>query len=271
MRSADIHGFDPDPAEVARLNVEAEAQGLPAKYYPHALWSASGRFPFHENNAPGGGSFYEQNRALTDRWKFECVDGQKTPSRGLFYPTTVSDIDAVSLDDWAKQWSIPRVDFLKMNIQGAELEVLCGANGMVANVLGVLAEVSFVESYRNRPMFSDIDQFLRRAGFEFFDLLHHHPVGRIASPIEAVHMPALRSVSHGQLIEAHALYLRDPLRAGASPWAIPEIVKLAMLAEAFGQVEYAFELVASMGESGASVFTAGAAAYLDEYGLKVAA
>lgn len=279
LRCADIHGFDPDAAEVERLNAAAAEAGVAAKYYPYALWSASGRFTFYDNNAPGGGSFYEQNRALTDRWKFENIGGGLTPSRDLFYPVGTTDLDAVSLDDWAKATGVSRIDFLKMNIQGAELEVLCGANGFVSGMLGVLAEVSFVESYRNRPMFADIDQFLRRAGFEFFSLINHHEVGRLASPFTAMHAPGWRE-SWGQLIEGHALYLRDPINPDGAmielePASfIRQRIKLAMLAEAFGQIEYAFEVTATLGptdERLAPIFDAAAAQYQSEYGVKIAA
>ncbi len=268
---ARIYGFDPDPAEVARLNQAAQAAGMDARYFPTALWSSPGRFPFHENNAPGGGSFYPQNRALTDRWKFECIDGQKTPARDLFFPTAIADIECDSLDAWGLREHVTTIDFLKMNIQGAEMEVLCGATGQLGGVLGILAEVSFVESYLHRPMFSEIDEVLRRQGFEFFSLLNRHEVGRLASPFTVLHAPSYRG-SGGQLIEAHALYLRDPIRDACD--AGTGHIKLAMLAEAFEQPEYAFEIVASLiphDERVAPIFDAAAAQYQTEYGVRVAA
>lgn len=275
LRRARIYGFDPDAAEVERLNAEAQAAGVDARYFPVALWSASAPLTFIDNNAPGGGSFFEQNRALTDRWKFECIDGQKTLSRDLFYPTEARQVEAMSLDDWATREGVTSIDFLKMNIQGAELDVLCGAT-ILQTCLGVLAEVSFVESYKGRPMFSDIDSYLRRAGFEFFDLINFHQVGRVASPFTAQHSPSYRATSMGQLIEAHALYLRDPFTAPEKwGWANPSWpAKLACVAEAFGQAEFAFEVLSEMArhdERFITIFDAAAAQYQAEYGVKIAA
>lgn len=219
-------GFDPDRAEVERLNATGDTD-----YFAYAIGSHGGPQTFYENNAPGGGSFYPQNRAITDRWKFENVDGQKRDARDYFYPTTSREILVTQLDAWAHVQGIPAVDLIKLNIQGAELDALRGGEKLLSTASAVFLEVSFVESYIGRPMFADVDTYMRAAGFEFFDLLMLHPVGRAASPYTAVHA---RAKCPGQLIEAHALYLRPLDRAS---------LKLACIAEAFGQVEYALEVL----------------------------
>ena len=102
-------------------------------------------------------------------------------------------------------------------------------------------------------MFVDIDVMLRKHGFSFFDLLAHHYVGRSESPIVAQHLTVSEGKlgqlvsSWGQLIEGHALYLRDPIADGG-PLEFERTIKLAALAEAFGQVEFAFELLAWLGK-----------------------
>src|SRR5258708_6755210 len=131
-----------------------------------------------------------------------------------------------------------------MNIQGTEDVVLRHASYSLDECLGVLTEVSFVESYKERCMFHDIDRYLRERDFEFFGFHSLHEVGRAESPFTT-----MRSKLHqdgklpgGQLVEAHALYLRDPLAAYVGPPINP---KLIIFAELFGQVEYAFELLST--------------------------
>ena len=70
---------------------------------------------------------------------------------------------------------------MKLNVQGAELEL---RQGSVKNhlVTGIEVEMSFVESYIGRPLFADIDVFLRNHSFTFFDFIGHHCVGRNNSP-----------------------------------------------------------------------------------------
>jgi hypothetical protein len=98
-------------------------------------------------------------------------------------------------------------------------------------------------------MFSDIDAFLRKQGFTFFDLLAHHYVGRAASPVAAQHLsvvePKLGQLvsAWGQLVEGHALYFRDPLGTAATSITTDGLIRLAALAEAWGQIEFAFEIL----------------------------
>ena len=202
---------------------------------------------FEHNNIGGGSSFLPQNRDVTDRWKFENPH-ETSLARDIFFPVRREPMTVVNLTDWAQETRIDHIDFLKLNVQGGEKEILLGAGSLLDGVLGILVEVAFVESYRNRPMFVDIDTLLRERGFVFFDLLAHHYIGRAASPIAAQHLTVASGrlsqlVSEwGQLIEGHAIYFRDPIGSGAQ-LDFGRAVKLAALSEAFGQVEYAFELL----------------------------
>jgi hypothetical protein len=105
--------------------------------------------------------------------------------------------------------------------------------------------MSFCESYIGRPFFSDLDVFLRGNGFHFFDLLGLHNMGRADSPVTSMHTPGLNPYQ-GQLIEAHGLYFRDPIASKLDlddSFTPARLLKLASIAEIYGQVEYAFELL----------------------------
>lgn len=59
------------------------------------------------------------------------------------------------------------VDFLKVDVQGAELLVLQGAAETLESVVVVDVEVHFQPLYVDMPLFADIDRFLRDRGFVF--------------------------------------------------------------------------------------------------------
>jgi hypothetical protein len=61
------------------------------------------------------------------------------------------------------------IDFLKLDIQGFELMALQGAARTLAHVAMIQTEAEFVPIYRDQPLFSNIDLFLRGAGFDFLD------------------------------------------------------------------------------------------------------
>jgi FkbM family methyltransferase len=243
-------GFEPDKAEAERLNATPGPGGLEWQFIPAGLWGSSGEKVFEHNKASGGSSFLPQNREVTDRWKFENPT-QISLAHEIFYPIGQETMRVVSLADWANESGVRTVDFIKLNVQGAEHEILDGAGPILDSALGILIEVAFVESYRKRPFFSDTDQFLRSRGFTFFDLLAHHYIGRANSPIAAQHLataePKLGQLvsAWGQLIEGHALYLKDPIGDNnAAQLDTVRTLKLIALAEAFGQIEYALELTA---------------------------
>jgi FkbM family methyltransferase len=241
-----LYGFEPDDVEVAVLNRTAAERGLDYRYYAAGLWSETASLTFYENKSPGGGAFYPQNTALTDRWKFANAE-QKFLSRDIFYPVKTSTWSLTSIDRWSSEHGISDIDFMKLNVQGAELEILKGCGPVLDSVIGLMVEVSFVESYRNRPFFADIDAFLRARHFSFFDLIGHHYMGRARSPITARHAPGLYPL-WGQLIEGHGIYFRDPMELEArglpvDHYSVAKLLKLASFAEMFGQNEYAFELL----------------------------
>jgi len=242
-----LYGFEPDAVEVEKLNEEVRKLGLDYRYFAGALWSEKTKLTFHENKSPGGGSFFPQNTDLTNRWKFENHQ-DKFLARDIFYPVGTSEWQMTSLDTWAQEQTEPvEFDFLKLNVQGAELEILLGAESLLDRTIGIMAEVSFVESYQDRPFFADIDRALRQHDFGFFDLIGHHYMGRARSPITVRHLPGLYPL-WGQLIEGHGIYFRDPIDMQARGVAIDQfdeikLLKLAAFAEVFGQIEYAFELL----------------------------
>lgn len=249
-RRVRLYGFEPDDKEVADLNRIAAERGLDYRYFAAGLWSAPGSLTFYENKSPGGGAFYEQNTGLTDRWKFANSE-QKFLSADIFYPTDRSTWKVTSLQVWAAENAIDDLDFMKLNVQGSELEILKGSGQLLDAVIGLMVEVSFVESYKGRPFFSDIDAFLRQHRFSFFDLIGHHYMGRARSPITARHAPGLYPL-WGQLIEGHGIYFKDPIELEArgmpvDQLSVAKLLKLAAFAEMFGQNEYAFELLEWIG------------------------
>lgn len=58
-----------------------------------------------------------------------------------------------------------RPTLLKVDVQGAELDVLIGAGGLLDSIDTILVECSFVELYAGQAMADDIVRFLHHRGF----------------------------------------------------------------------------------------------------------
>ena len=65
----------------------------------------------------------------------------------------------------------PKIDLLKIDVQGAELDLLLGAKKTLNKKLNILIEIHFLRSYENSPLFCDINSFLSKKGFIFKDFM----------------------------------------------------------------------------------------------------
>jgi hypothetical protein len=127
---------------------------------------------------------------------------------------------------------IERVDFLDLDTQGTELEILQGAAAFLStSVVAIKTEVEFAELYQGQPLFGDLDRYLRDLGFVLFDLSRSHCRRQI--------VPA-DQLTRGQLVWGDAVYLRDHgwFRNHAST---DGTLRLSLVAAHLGFHDYALE------------------------------
>ena len=85
-----------------------------------------------------------------------------------------------------------RPDFIKLDVQGYELEVLKGASDLMAGAQAVLMEVSLIEINKNAPLMTEVVGFMRARGFEVADVLelHRRPLDRATNQVDLIFVPA---------------------------------------------------------------------------------
>jgi FkbM family methyltransferase len=83
--------------------------------------------------------------------------------------TTVS---VTTIDEFCKEHKIEKIDVLKIDTQGFELEVLKGARtSMLENRIGLLYfEVTFIDMYKGLPSFGELYDFAIDHGFELISI-----------------------------------------------------------------------------------------------------
>ncbi|WP_113661851.1 FkbM family methyltransferase [Pedobacter nanyangensis] len=74
------------------------------------------------------------------------------------------------LDDLLTNTEFEKPDFVKIDVQGAELDVLKGALNTLKSVEFVLIEVSFLNIYKGAPLAHEIVQFMAQQGFVIYDI-----------------------------------------------------------------------------------------------------
>ncbi len=83
-------------------------------------------------------------------------------------PVSKEPVQTYRLDEVVNK---DEIDFLKLDVQGAELSVLKGAKRLAPSALVIHTEVEFIPMYVNQPLFADVDSYLRMIGFQFHTFL----------------------------------------------------------------------------------------------------
>jgi len=207
LAGATVIGFEPNPEECDKLN----AKGLAShRYVPHFVGDGRAR-TFHWCSWAATSSLYPPNRPLLERFSDlpELVVVKET-----------SEVATTRLDDIE---ACKGADYVKIDVQGATLDVLRGGPETIGNALVVQCEVEFVQLYEGEPLFAEIDQEMRKLGF----LLHQFaPMAtRTFAPLKR--KPG--APSHGQVLWSDAIYARSFLELGKL--SATELLKLAIILE----------------------------------------
>lgn len=183
-----VTGFEPQEEALAKLNKNKSTN---ENYLPYAVGDGSAKIlnicrysGWTSTLKPSALSLnvftvFEQNAQIIDQ----------------------TSIDTKRLDDIEE---VNQIDFLKIDIQGGELEVFQNARTKLSKAAVIQTEVSFVNLYDGQPTLGEIDVELRKQGFipHCFAAMKN---GMIAPFIlnndrwQALH----------QLLEADMVYVRD--------------------------------------------------------------
>lgn len=224
----------PDACRFATFEADERSQEEPGKgvlAFASALADEKGKRTLYLTQAPFASSLLPHNKCLLDRFGV----------REWHEPTGEAEVAVDRLDSCLE--SVPgwQPDFIKTDVEGADLDVLKGAENALQSALGVQVEVAFVERHLGAPFFADIDGFLRGQGFMLFQLVREHWLRR-----NGLFGPGSRP----QLIWADAVYFRDldALRAMMEREAGQEgrealLVKFVALLLVYGCHDYAMEVV----------------------------
>lgn len=154
-------------------------------------------------------------------------------------PAHSVELDVTTLDKLYEDDVTGLPDFLSVDVQGAEYDILEGASeALNGDLTGVMTEVEFTELYDGQKLFTDQCALLDKHRFKLIHLYNQeywYP-----GPI----------FDKGHLTVAEALFLRD-YRYFVEKYDQPKpllqsLAKLAVVASCFKRTSYAFEIVEYM-------------------------
>ncbi len=154
--------------------------------------------------------------------------------------TSRDSVQTVRLDDVP---DLLPVDYLKLDVQGAELMVLENATEVLASCSVVECEAEFLPQYVNQPLFSEIEQALRRAGFLFHSFLGYG--SRFICPAQP--SDGDLQAPGGQWIWSDALFVRD-----FRQWHRMSLQQLrcmaVLLADLYGEYDFALAALSEINQ-----------------------
>lgn len=90
-------------------------------------------------------------------------------------------------------------DFIKIDVEGAEFEILKGAKKCLDSCLGIFIEISFKDRYTNAPKYFETMKMIENAGFEMYDI---YPEYWKRAPTFPTHK------TNHEVVWANVLYIR---------------------------------------------------------------
>lgn len=207
-----VIGFEPQPEALAKLN---QQKGSNETYLPYAVGDGTSK-TLYVCHASGMTSTFEPNFSLLNRFQ-GYPEWAKIKEEVPIQTHRLDDLD-----------TIPPVDWLKIDIQGGELNVFEHAESKLKDCLVIQTEVNFIPLYKGQPLFAEIDQWMRAHGFMLHTLIEQR---------KRLYAPAVinNQIHQGinQLTTADAVYIIDLERIENLP--ISQINKLiAILHEVYG-------------------------------------
>jgi 2-O-methyltransferase len=77
-----------------------------------------------------------------------------------------TEVETDRLDALARRCGLTVIDYIHMDVQGAELRVLDGAGALLDSVRVIWMEVEAKPLYKDQPLKADVEKFMESRGFE---------------------------------------------------------------------------------------------------------
>ena len=156
LKYINYFGFEPDKrsSELLQKNDSCKSYNI----FPIALWEKTQKLDINLTKEPRVSSSYQPNYDFLNKFK----DSER------FKIIKTLEVESVDLDSL----EILDIDFIKIDVQGGELDILNGSRNSLERCLGLELEVEFLTLYKGQPLFGDLQKQLINYGFEFIDFVN---------------------------------------------------------------------------------------------------
>ncbi len=187
----EFHLFEPEPVEANRLKLRYQ-DSKNIIVYAKALAAVNGQRTLTVRSHRGLSNL--------DGWDFD-LSNVHADFKFSALETNKIEVQAVSIDEYFKN---TRVDFLKLDAEGSDYEILTGAkNKLQASILGIRINFNFKKYSENSKTFSDFDILLRDLNFNLQRIQYSERINKIQGLFPL-------STDSGSLLGGDAVWTRNP-------------------------------------------------------------
>ena len=191
IKNKTLIAFEPDP--VAFKDLQKKYSSKNYIIINDALSSKEQELEINFTKKGECSSIYKPNFELLKEFPFSERFDVKTKAK----------IKTKTIDNVLKMHGLKYPNYMKLDIQGAELEALKGSINSLKSICCIELEIEFAELYENQPLFSETEQFLRKKGFEVWD------IRRVYQKREG---SVFYGYKKGRLVSGDALFFKNPNR-----------------------------------------------------------
>lgn len=205
---------------------------------PYCLAANQSKRSFFLNYDPFTSSLLSANPQYQDFYTY-CVDPIAGPMdyrcADALALVQERQVETISFDEIfsQRQSGIPPPDFLSLDTQGSEYEILEGSASLLdSTVLGLQVEVEFVPLYSDQRLFGDIHRLLAGHGFYF---------SHFASLLDlSPHRAPIGLRGKGFICAGEAVFIKNVSAITNTKHNLAvKLLKLAFISLSYGKVEYA--------------------------------
>jgi len=209
-------GIDPDVEEIARLKAQEKN---PAVSYLNAFAGIGADHPFaalrrgkpeFARDPNPRMSTVQYVERMNMKRKDRTATGKEKRSSNLWQSARLADPAIVVVPDYLVSAGIPSVDFLKIDVDGKDFEILHSFGRAVdeLQIMGVGIEVRLWGSDEETDgTFNNVDRFMKARGFELFNLsLRRYSTAALPSRFVG---RAPGATERGRVHHGDAMYARD--------------------------------------------------------------
>lgn len=221
--------FEPEASEAERLTQEGDSRWRKFEVLSFAVGGTSGSQLFHMPDEPQAASLLRHNDSMIERF-----------GRPHLHRTRQAlPVRTWTLDELRLSGHVDRVDYMKIDVEGAELDILKAGTSVLDECVALKVEVSFLEQRTGQPLAWEVARYLLDAGFEVVELHDIHRWRRRNLPAHPYRAACPVPYSRGQIAQCDLIALKAPTHVNGEAQAL----RLVSLAAVFGFFDYAITVL----------------------------